>query len=61
MAELKAEAMKLSREEQAELAAFLAGSLRRESDARKDQARLADDGDPNFTDPRDEKARTNRL
>jgi len=53
--------MKLSREEQAELAAFLAGSLRRESDARKDQARLADDGDPNFTDPRDEKARTNRL
>ena len=61
VAELKAEAIKLSREEQTELAAYLTGRLRQQGDDRKDQARMADDGDPNFTDPRDEKLRTNQL
>jgi hypothetical protein len=61
VAELKAETIKLSREQQTELAAYLMGHLRRQRDDRKDQARMADDGDPNFTDPRDEELRTNQL
>ena len=61
VAELKAEAIKLSREQQTELAAYLTGSLRQQGDDRKDHARMADDGDPNFTDPRDEELRTNQL
>jgi hypothetical protein len=61
VAELKTEALKLSPEEQAELAAYLTDRLRRAANEQKDVARLTDDGDPNFTDPRDESLRTNRL
>jgi hypothetical protein len=61
VAELKTEALKLSREAQAELAAYLTDRLRRAANEQKDVARLTDDGDPNFTDPRDESLRTNRL
>ena len=61
VAELKTEAVKLSRAEEAELAAFLAERLRRAANEQKDVARMMDDGDPNFIDPRDEPMRTNRL
>jgi hypothetical protein len=61
VSELKAEAIKLSREEQTELAAYLTDHLRRAANDQKDVARMTDDGDPNFTDPRDEPLQTNRL
>ena len=61
VAELKAEVIKLSPEEQAELAAYLTDRLRRAANEQKDVARMTDDGDRNFTDPRGESLRTNRL
>lgn len=60
-AELKAESVKLSREEQMELAAYLTDRLPRAVSDEKDGARITDDGDPNFTDPRDEPLQPNRL
>jgi hypothetical protein len=59
--ELKTETLKLSREEQAELAVYLTERLRRATNDQKELARMMDDGDPNFTDPRDEPLQTNRL
>ena len=61
VAELKTEAVKLSREEQADLAAYLTERLRGAANEQKDVARMMDEGDPSFTDPRDEPLRTNRL
>ena len=44
VAELNAEAVKLSREEQTELAAYLTDRLRRAASDQKDLARMMDDG-----------------
>ena len=61
VAELKAESLKLSREEQKELAAYLTDRLRQAASDQEDAARRTDDGDPTFTDPRSEPLQTNRL
>ena len=61
MAELKTEAVKLSREEQADLPAELTEHLRRAANEQKDLARIMHHGHPNFTHPRDEPLRTNQL
>ena len=57
--ELKTETIKLSREEQAELIKFLTERCRRATNDQKEGARMTDDGNPNFTDTRDEPLQTN--
>jgi hypothetical protein len=59
--ELKTETTKLSCQEQAELAAYLTERLRRATNDQKEGSRMTDDGNPNFTDPRDELLQTNRF
>ena len=59
--ELKTETSRLSRDELAELMKFLADCCRRAKNDQKEGARMTDDGNPNFTDPRDEGLQTNRF
>ena len=59
--ELTTETSKLSREEQAELVVYLTDRCRRATNDQKEGARMTDDGNPNFTDPRNELLQTNRF